>query len=84
MTSNSYDPKVANKILKLLGRFSRLDGGEIKDLTGSAPEEINDGIDYLENLGAVKIKGKNPPYDFLYVSISKDGVKLYNKKFLED
>ena len=84
MTSNSFDPKIANKILHLLGRFSKLDGREIKDLTGLTAEEINDGIDYLKNLGAVKIKGKNPPYDFQNVSISKDGVKLYNKKFLED
>jgi hypothetical protein len=84
MVSNSFDPEVAYKILKLLGRFSRLNGGEIKDLTGLTSEEINDGVDYLKNLGAVKIKGKDSPYDFLYISISKDGVKLYNKKFFED
>ncbi len=72
------------RVLKVLGRFNRLEGNEIKNLTNLNPEEINDVIDYLEKLGAVKVKGKNPPFNFSNVSITKDGMQLYNRKFLDN
>ena len=78
-----FNNKNAMKVLKLLGRFQTLEGPELRELTNFNPELLNDIIDYLNNLGAVKIKGKTPPLTFSKISITKDGQKLYNKKLLE-
>ena len=80
MDPNYYHDMCIEKILKLLGRFRKLDAKELSELTGLTLENINDGIDYLMNLGAVKLKGKSPPFNFKYVTITKDRMKLISKK----
>jgi hypothetical protein len=76
-----YENKCA--ILEMLGRFQKLNGTEITDLTHLSPKDINDVITYFRNLGAVNVKGKHPPFNFQEISLTKDGKRLYTQQFLE-
>ena len=78
-----FNKKQAMKVLKLLGRFQTLEAKEVKELTHLDSELINDVIDYLDNLGLIKVKGKETSLNFSKIFITKDGLKLYNKKLLE-
>ncbi len=82
-TQENFDKINIEKILKLIRRFNGLSGAEIKDLTGLPAEKINDYIDYMKNLGIVSVKGNDHPYSFSSVKITKDGIKLHDKKLLE-
>lgn len=53
----------------------------IKDLTSLSPEEINDAVDFLESLGAIRVERAigTAPYKFVMIGIEGRGRYLYHE-----
>lgn len=73
----------AIKILATLveSEIKEAQGEQIKQITGLSPEDINDAVAYLEDLGSVEVIKwfKTAPYNFGVVMVNSRGRYLYHE-----
>jgi predicted Zn-dependent protease with MMP-like domain len=60
-------------------------GSKIEKLTKLSPDEINDAVDYLEDIDILNVLYYDgiTNYEFGYVGVTPNGLELYKRKFTE-
>lgn len=66
---------------KLFAKRDYVNAENIHELTGLSPNDINDAVEHLENIGALKVQTAmgTAPYNFLFVEVTVRGRIIYQQ-----
>jgi len=66
---------------KLSEKRGYVDNETIRKLTGLSPDDINDAVEHLENIMAMKVHSAlgTTPYNFLFVEVTARGRNIYQQ-----
>lgn len=71
----------ANYILKIImeKEMYTIGGGSLKKETGLSPQDINDAVEFLEEINAIKVLNAvgTSPYNFWNITINSKGKRIY-------